>query len=281
MGRIDASLATPQRPANRYDAPDAALRRLDLPAPADRRFLDIVQLGAADLQRATRRIDLERDHAERVNIQTGTAYQALGDVEKKLQEIQKLTETNSRSGTSPFVRRDNQKQIDALLEDVERIFQTTRVEELPLFDGKLTLTAGSQSIDLPHFSLDRLGKTFLNGRSLSLADLKSRQPLDTTRRTSFTTLGSARSVRDALKTVGTLREQLQTFSKEAVIPRLRDVAEVVAGLSQTVSFDTIGSSEQAMEVLQEIRLMTLQATGVAAAVGADGWNQQRVIELLS
>lgn len=281
MGRIDASLTTLQRPTNRYDAPDAALRRLELPQPVGERFLDILQLNASDMQRTLRVINAEREHVERVNIQTGTAYEALEKVEKKLEEVQKLAQTNSRSGTSPFARRDNQKQINTLLKEIEDIFRNTRAEGVPLFDGQVTLAAGSQSIQLPQMALDRLGKLFLNGRSLSLADLQSSKPLDTTRRTSMAALGSDRSIRQALKTISTLRQELKAFSQETVIPRMGDVAEVIAGLMQTVSHDTIGNSEQAMEVLQEIRLMTLHATGVAAAVGADGWDQKRVIELLS
>lgn len=281
MGRIDASFATSRQTVNRYDAPAAALRRLNLPLPNADSFLDIVQLNASELQRTLARIDDEYEVAERTNLQTSAAYEALGNVEAKLQEISTILDTNTRAGISPYTRRDNQKKIDQLIKEIGEIFRDTRSEGTPLFDGKLELTAGSQSIRIEQMSLDRLGKIFVNGRSLSLEDLKSGGRLDTDRQSRQVAIAATRSVRTALKTVTGLRQRLKDFSQGAVVPRLADFAELIAGLTQTVSTDTIGSSQEAMEVLREIRLMTMQATGVAAAVGAEDWDQERVIQLLS
>ncbi len=282
MSRLAASLGinTPP-PVSRYNAPDAALRRLELPGTDRRGFVDLIQLSGTALQQAVREIDLEGQRMEAAHLRGVAAVEALKTAEEKLTEIRTLQQANARSGSAPLTRRDNQKKIDALLKEIHQTFAEAGTEHTRVFDGTVVLSARNQTIELPELSLDRLGRVAFNGRMRSLADLASRGAFDTTRRSTATTAAATRSIDSALDAVSTLREKIETFTRDTVRPRLGDVAEVLAGLYETLGVEQLATAAQAQTVLKDLRDLTLQTSAVAVAVGADNWDRQRVMDLLS
>ena len=85
-------------------------------------------------------------------------------------------------------------------------------------------------------------------------------------------------VKEATATVKSLREQLVTFTEKSIRPRISDVANAVAGLFSDAA---IGNSDTALKTAQELRDLTLASSTAALAVGAEGWDRQRVLDLLT
>ncbi len=286
MSGVSSILRQERTPVSRYTAPDEALRRLALPQEQGRSFVDLSRLSSTGLQAAIQDIDNEGKRLEQTHLRATAAINALATAETKLKLISDIQAANSKSGSSPLTRRDNQKKIDLLLKEIDLAFEdagkgTPDLKGVKVFDGQTQLSAAKQTVDLPELSLDSLGRIAHNGQMRSLADLRSRQALDTTRIGGNAVSGGRRTVGESIKTVNDLRQKLETFATQTLRPRLGDVAEVMAGLFDTLGVKQIRSSGDADQVLVELRELTLQTTAVATAVGADGWDRQRVVDLLT
>lgn len=94
-------------------------------------------------------------------------------------------------------------------------------------------------------------------------------------------VAAQRSIKAAQSTVVDLRKKLEALSSENIRSRLGDVAEVFAGLYDVLGNQQITTMQQGRSTLSSLRDLTLQTSAVAVAVGADGWDRQRVIDLLS
>ncbi len=281
MGALAASLGINNTPVSKYTAPDEAMRRLALPGQRARTFVDLVQLSGSALQSAVREIDTEGQKLEAAHLNGAAALEALQKTGGKLTEIRDLQRGNAKGGSSPITRRDNQKKIDALLKEIDQALGQAGQDDTRVFDGQTKLSGAGQTLELPELSMEKLGRVAVNSQMRSIADLKSRAPLDTTRQRSSTEIGASRSIDSAIKTVADLSEKVRDFTVQTVRPRLGDVAEVLAGLYESLGVDKIRTFSEAQSTLRELRNLTLQTTAVASAVGADGWDQERVIELLS
>lgn len=277
MTRLNASLTSG---ISRFDAPDQALRRLNLDGVAGRGFLGVVNASGSDLARAVVQIDGER---QRLELGFGRADEAVGvlrDVEEKLAELKSLVAANTRGGAGPMQKNANQKQIDSLLEAIdEALADTGKSLGSRVFAGDTRLVAGERSLDVPEVTLERLGRHSSGGRTVNLGELKSRRLLDTVRRQGPARAGAKRAVEMAVKEVGELRESLETFTKETLRPRVADVAEVMGAIYTSLS--EINTSSEAQAVLREVRELTLKSSAVATAIGADGWDRNRVLDLLT
>lgn len=281
MSRLSTSLGIKAQPVSRYSAPDDALRRLDLPGQQPRRFMDLVHLGSTSLQQAIRSIDNEGQAMESAHLRSTAAIDALKTAQDKLDELSKLQQANSRRGSSRLDRRDNQKRIDVLLKEIDEAFASASTKTTQVFDGSVTLQVKNQSIELPPMSLESLGRVAVDGQMRSLADLASHKALDTTQQRSSRMVAAQRSLKAAQSTVVDLRKKLEAVSSENIRSRLGDVAEVFAGLYDVLGNQQITTMQQGRSTLSSLRDLTLQTSAVAVAVGADGWDRQRVIDLLS
>ena len=87
-----------------------------------------------------------------------------------------------------------------------------------------------------------------------------------------------KSLKDATQTVKALRERLLTFAEKSLRPRLGDLANAAAGLFSDAA---VGSSEAALETAKELRDVTLATSTAALAVGAEGWDRERILDLLT
>lgn len=277
MTRLNASLTSS---ISRFDAPDQALRRLNLDGIAGRGFLGVVNASGSDLASAVVQIDGER---QRLELGFGRADEAVGvlkNVEEKLAELKSLVTANTRGGASPMQKSGNQKQIDSLLKEIdEALADTGKSLGGRVFAGDMRLVAGERSLDVPEVTLKRLGRHSSGGRTVHLGELKSRGLLDTVRRQGPARTGAKRAVEMATKEVGELRKSLETFTKETLRPRVADVAEVMGAIYTSLS--EINTSLEAQAVLREVRELTLKSSAVATAIGADGWDRNRVLDLLT
>jgi hypothetical protein len=258
---------------------EEALRRLDLrPAPG-RRFPDLVQIDASSLQILTRQLDNEWEQLDSSLVRGNIAVSAIFELEQSLADLKKLVQTNTRPGASPSIRKNNQKEIDAILKKIDKTINTTvDVDDNLIFQADAPLLAGKEKLPLDGIDLKQLGRSIIRGRQVALEDLASRRAHDTSTRRNP---AARRLVERALDAVQDLRKKTETFVRENVHPRLGDVAEVTAGLMETITTDKIGSGDEAVRVARELRTLTLKSTATATAIGADGWDRERIERLLT
>jgi hypothetical protein len=258
--------------------PAKALKRLKLDGKAGQPYVDVVHFGATDLGVVTRKLDDEREGLEQASARTKLGADTLTTIEGLLTEAKDLVESNVK-GSSPGKRKANQRKIDALMTQIDTAVKDAN-ETLPdLFTGSTNLKAGDAAVKVDEISRESLGKLVLNGKVMSLRDVVTRGGLDTARRRGSAE-GARRSITEATQTVTELREKLQSFQSESVRPRLGDIANALAGLFEKRSED-LGSSDAALKVAGELRESTLASSTAAFAVGADGWDRDRIVELLT
>lgn len=257
---------------------EQALRRLDLRVGPGRELSDLVRLDASSLGILLREVEQEWNRLDESLQRGNQAVAGLKDVEESLSEILKRVQTNTRPGTSAVVRRENQKHIDDQLKKIDQtIGKSVDAAGRPIFRTDAPLEAGSDKLELDGVLIQKLGRTIVRGRPVSLMDLASRKALDSsTRRTP----SAPTVVERSMDMVQSLRKDIEDFMKTKVHPRLADVAEVTAGLMETSTSQRIGSDEQAQRLVRELRVLTLKSTAVATAIGANGWDRQRIEQLL-
>ena len=275
LSAVIASLNAKQ--ADPSQDPAAALRRLHLPGKAHEPYVDVVHFGASDLTVVARTLDDEREKLQSVANRVDEASAALTRVEEILNEAGDLVSANSK-GAGRSQRKKNQKQVDALMAELKEVTSNASKSKPDLFGGSATLSAGGISVSVGEISLESLGRSLINGRVVSLDDVKTKGGLDSAKRRSMAD-GARKAMLDAKQVVTALREKIEAFDKETLRPRVGDVANALAGLYSDAS--GLGTSEVAVQTAKELRQITLASSTAAVAVGADGWDRERVFELLS
>jgi hypothetical protein len=257
--------------------PAAALRRLRLPGKAREPYVDVVHFGASDLTVVARTLDDEREKLQSVVARADEAMAALTRVEEILTEAGELVTANSK-GAGRGQRKTNQKKVDVLLAELEEVTSKASKTKPELFGGSAALSAGGVSINIEDISRESLGRSLMNGRVVNLDDIKTRGGLDSAKRRSMAE-GARKALAAAKQTVTELREKVQKFESETIRPRVGDVANALAGLFNDAS--GLGTSEVAIKTARELREITLASSTAAIAVGADGWDRERVLDLLT
>jgi hypothetical protein len=264
------------RNADPAQDPAKALRRLRLDGKAREPYVDVIHFGASDLRIVARKLDEEREHLEQTSARASEAAAALTKVEEILTEASDLVTANA-NGAGRGRRKSNQRKVDELLGQLDQVVADASETAPGLFAGSTTLTAGDTSVEITEVSREALGKLVLNGRVLSLADIVTRGGLDSSKRRTMAE-GARKALKEATQTVKSLREQLVTFTEKSVRPRISDVANAVAGLFSDAA---IGNSDAALKTAKELRDLTLASSTAALAVGAEGWDRERVLDLLT
>ncbi len=270
--------------AEKLATPAEALRRLDLRGAGSLAWDDVVRLDAGGVERVARAVDDERIALQDAYDGGGNAFGALTRIDELLSEADTLAAANGKSGVGRQARRDNQSKIDALLKDVETTAADVKSSAgVPLLDGNGMLVAGQASkntvsMKLDRVALDRLGRIIVNGRTLSLADVARRKPLDTSTGDRSDIARARRTMEAAKESVAEMKTKIQSFQADELRPRLGDVATAMEGIFTSTSLD---STEEAMVMARELRTMMLQSATLAAAIAADGWDRERAIGLLT
>ena len=262
------------------ESPQAALRRLRLKGEAGEPYADVVRLGSDDLRTAVRGIDAERERLDQAFLGSERGLTALKAIGAALDDIGKLAGETARAGLGKSQRRTNQSKIDQRLAEIDAAI-TDDPETETLFAGDTTLTAGTQSLKVDRVSLGALGRLVSNGRALSLKDLASGEYLDTSERRASRAAAAKRSIDEAAETVRSLEERLTAFARDEVVPRIGDVATVMEGLLGSVGGGQLGSSDTALGVARDVRALLIESGTAAVIAGADGWDRERLLELLS
>jgi hypothetical protein len=279
-----ASAFARAKPTEKLATPAEALRRLDLRGAGSLAWDDVVRLDAGGVERVARAVDDERIALQDAYDGGGNAFGALTRIDELLSEADTLAAANGKSGVGRQARRDNQSKIDALLKDVETTAADVKSSAgVPLLDGNGMLVAGQASkntvsMKLDRVALDRLGRIIVNGRTLSLADVARRKPLDTSTGDRSDIARARRTMEAAKESVAEMKTKIQSFQADELRPRLGDVATAMEGIFTSTSLD---STEEAMVMARELRTMMLQSATLAAAIAADGWDRERAIGLLT
>lgn len=256
--------------------PASALRRLRLTDRAGAEYEDVLALDVDGVRSAARTIDAERERLEQAYFHGREAKEALTKIEELLAEVSELATANAK-GLARGARRANQRKIDGLLKEVDATAADASATAPSLFDGSTSLAAAEVSIQIPEVSRSGLGRVVSNGRLMSLDEVSSGGMLDTSRRGSTRAAGVREALASATATVTGLRKQIETFQQETLRPRLGDVATVMAGLFDSAR---LGSGDTALATAKELRAIMLSSITAATAVGAEGWDRERVLELL-
>jgi len=271
--------------AEKVTTPEEALRRLDLRGPAaDVTWDDVVRLDATGVERIARAVDDERIALQDAYDGGGQAVTALARIEELLTEAQTLAAANGKSGAGVRTQRENQSKIDAILKEIQTAAGDVKSPDgKHLLDGTGVLVAGrgsrkTESLKLDPVTLESLGRIVVDGRTVSLADVARRKPLDTSSGQRSDVADARRALASAKESVGALKEQIQTFQSEELRPRLGDVATAMEGIYTSTSLD---STEEAMATARELRTMMLQSATLATAIAADGWDRERTLSLLT
>lgn len=263
------------------NTPAEAMRRLHLRGDAGKSYQDVVRLGSDDLELVSRQLDGEREQLQTDYTNAGEASAALTKIEELLTEADKLAENAEKMGLGQISRRANQKKLNAIIEQIEDTIANASATNKALFRGQTVLTAGIRTLKIDRVTLDDLGSVVTNGRSYNLADLKPNGLLDTARHPKRRTAVNAQaSISAALAQIKKQRTGLENFQRDILRPRLGDVATSLAGIYSTRA-DTLTSTSDAMQTAIDIRNMMFTSATFAAAVGAEGWDRQRVLSLVS
>jgi hypothetical protein len=91
---------------------------------------------------------------------------------------------------------------------------------------------------------------------------------------------AARSIDAARDTIATLKKKIESFQNESIRPRLGDIATTFEGLYDKRAL-SLGGSTEALIVARDVRSMLLASAALAAGVGAEDWDRQRVLALVS
>jgi len=266
------------------NTPAEALARLNLRGPASAEWNDIIRLNANGVARVARAIDDERQALEESYGNGTKAVEALKQIDEMLTEVDTLAKENAKTATGPRARKRNQTKINTLLEKIDTTAADAGGEGNRVLAGNTALTSGgraalkTQSLDLERISPETLGRITAGGRSLRLADLASRKPLDTATGRASSIASARRSVEAAKDQIAEMTAEIQTFQREQLRPRLGDVATAMEGIYTTTS---LGSGEEAMELARELRQMMLSSATIAVGVAADDWDRERVIDVLT
>jgi flagellin-like hook-associated protein FlgL len=282
LSSISANLASvieaiKARNADPAEDPAKALRRLGLPGKAGSPYTDVVRLGASDLAVVARTLDDEHDRLQAAGSRVAEADAALTRIEEILKEASDLVESNAR-GAGSGRRKANQRKVDGLLDELDAVARDASKDDPDLFSGRTTLKAGDASVDVDAVSREALGRLVLNGKVMSLADVVRRGGLDSSKNRTAAE-GARKSLADATATVTSLKERLLAFNEDSLRPRVGDLANALAGIFTDAS--GLGSSEAAVQTARELRDITLASTTTALAVGAEGWDRERVLDLLT
>ena len=264
--------------------PEEALSRLQLRGPGGTPWKDVLRLDATGVERVARAVDDERVALQDAYDGGGKALTALTRIDELLTEADTLAAANGRSGAGRRTRRENQSKIETLFKEIESAAADVKsTDGTPLLDGTGVLTAGKTSakkvsLKLDPVTLGSLGRITVDGRSLTLADVARRKPLDTSEGKRSDVADAQRSMALARESFAALKEKIQTFQTEELRPRLGDVATAMEGIFTATSLD---STDEAMATARQLRTMMLQSATLATAIAAEGWDRERTLGLLT
>lgn len=282
---LGAALASATAPnTEKVATPAEALKRLDLRGPGATPWDDIVRFDATGVERIARAIDDERIALQDAYDGGGNAFTALTRIDDLLTEADTLAAANGRSGAGRRTQRENQSKIETLFREIETIAESVQSPDgTPLLHGEGVLTAGKATAKKASLKLDRvalgsLGRITVNGRTLTLADVARRKPLDTAEGNRSDVADARRAIERAKESVTAMKDRIQAFQTDELRPRLGDVATAMEGIYTSTSLD---STEEAMATARELRTMMLQSATLATAIAADGWDRERTLGLLT
>lgn len=158
---------------------------------------------------------------------------ALGEAAGFLGELKTLVTPDSGDDPPEETHR-RQVKADAILASMDRLARTAQFDGSPLLDGSMLVSTAGGSVTLPQADAQHLGKMSVDGKQLSLADLRSGGAVP---------LGSAMAmqiVTAAIQTIAGSQQQLGRADSQlqSAAPSMGDLAairqSILAGASAAV-----------------------------------------------
>lgn len=268
--RIEPSDSLPLQRANRLHlaALSEASSRTATSGQINRSAEDPASLIAADRLRATlQTLDAEARALQRTSQIARTADGALATVSGLLQDLDALVRGSANdAGRSPQEKRDNQIQVDSILDSLDRISAATSFGELKLLDGSARLVANGHEVALDSTAAADLGKTEIDRTGYNLAGLRSGGAL------SSDPAKAAEVVAAAIQQVATLHGRIGDFEGQTIDPRLGSISasmeNAMAAVSLITDADLASENSQVIreELLKDATMKVIATNGQTADI---------------
>lgn len=222
----------PFRAPHRAEGPARAPKRESLAtpapapgnAPADASALDESERLRAELAE----IQAQADRLVLSGETAAAASSALNAVGALIAEASVRAEANLDASLDADERDANQSEIDETLDTIDALASGASLDDRLLLDGSTVLDAGDTQFVIERVGSAELGLAEIDGRSLSIADIRSGGALDT--RGEAAPL-AAESLARAREHVAWMRRSVIAFAGRAVAPRAESLAISMANVA--------------------------------------------------
>ncbi|MBL8747025.1 MAG: flagellin [Phycisphaerae bacterium] len=174
-------------------------------------------ISSLNLSSSLQRLDAESRSLSRTDLTLSAADGAMTEVSDLLNDAEGLAVASaSTGGASPEEREAMQLEFDSIMQSVDRLASSSGFNGRRLFDGRMTLGVGEDSITLSKLSTHDLG---LSGASLAGGDPQA-------------TIDAIRAARAHMTAA---RAEVGAFQKDAIAPRVRAMAIASENTASAVS----------------------------------------------
>jgi len=237
-------------------------------------------IASENLRAVLAALEAESKIVDRADAVVRTAEGALDEVSELLRRAEGLAVANANAGAlSDPEREANQREIDAILQSVDRIASTTDFNGESLLDGSFSISAGGDAVDIPSAYARDLGETVvdegtINEELYDLSDVASGGALDTA---SGDVSIAVSVIREAASNIATLRGDLGAFSRNTLSAERSRIGAAIENVSAAESL--IRDADFAEETSNLVRQSVLGDSSRSAIAAANNANTQ-ILSLL-
>lgn len=230
--------------------------------------------SAESLQASLLAMQQENEAMDRTQRQASSVDATLGIVSDQLQEANQLAIANGGNTLSDEQRSVNQVQINAIVNNIDRIAHYTSFGGQKLLDGSGKLQAGSSEFTIAGIGSDQIGNVTINGESYTLADITSGKALNS----KTNAAGAQQAIQAAMQQVNAQREGLGAFSANTVQSQMD--ANEVAIENMSAAQSTVMDTDYTKEASALIRMQILADTS-RTLLGLSMPSQPQLLDLLT
>ncbi len=230
-------------------------------------------ISSTQLAAALALLEAESQSLQRTDHTASTADASLDEISSLLRDSRGLeVQLANTGGTSAAEQAAIQQQIDANTQAIDRITASAGFNGQALFDGSMTLSAGTETLTLPNLSSSGLGSTDIAGQTFNLSDTTSNGAL------TDNPAASSQILDNAITQIASLRGQIGAFQHNTIASTLQTNHTAFENLAQARS--QITDTDFASETATLARHQILDQASIKA-LGILNQTASHLIDLLS
>ncbi len=230
-------------------------------------------ISSTQLSAALAALEAETQSLQRTDHIAATADASLGEVSNLLRDNQGLEVQLANTGALGDAEQAAiQQQIDANTQAIDRITAGATFNGQALFDGSVSLSAGSETLTLPNLSSTQLGSTDIDGQTFNLSDTTSGSAL------ANNPAASSQILDNAITQIASLRGQIGAFQRNTIASTLQANRIAFENLAQARS--QIADTDFASETATLARNQILDQASIKA-LGILNQTEGHLLDLLS